>query len=324
MASSSSTFAVQPDSRFTGLIAAPLTALDALGNVALATIERQAEALVRDGVAGVFVCGTTGEGALLTPNERMSVASRWVQVAGNRLKVIVSVGSESASLSRDLAEHAQNIGAAAVGCHAPSYFIPATAGDLVRMLQVVASRCSLPLYYYHIPSFTHTRFGAAAVMAAAIPVIRNLAGVKYTHEDMMDFAACVELAGDRHDALFGRDEMFLCGLSFGATGAIGSTYNFAAPLYLDIYRHVCLGEYEEAKQLQLLSHRLIQTLLGFGGIIPAGKALMKLRGIDCGTVRAPFQSLTCDAIRSLEKKLAEMNLLEIVGIGSSTSTLGCI
>lgn len=324
MASSSSTFTVKPGSRFTGLIAAPFTAMDESGDVALDTIQQQAERLVHDGVKGVFVCGTTGEGALLSPGERMRVAQRWVDVAADRLKVIVSVGSESPALSRDLAEHAQKIGAAAIGCHAPSYFIPQTADDLVRMLQVVTSRSSLPFYYYHIPSFTHTRFGAAAVMEAAAPVMKNLAGVKYTHEDMMDFAACVELAGDRHEALFGRDEMFLCGLAFGATGAIGSTYNFAAPLYLDIYRHVCLGEDEEAGRLQLKSHQLIRTLLDFGGIIPAGKALMKLRGVDCGGVRAPFQALTSDAIRSLEKKLGEMNLLEIVGIGSSPPILDCV
>jgi N-acetylneuraminate lyase len=293
---------------FSGLIAAPFTAYDRDGNVALEKIPRQAEALAAGGVKGVFVCGTTGEGALLTPDERVQIARRWIDVAGQSLKVIVNVSADSPGLMRDLAEDAQRSKASAIGCSSPSYFIPKGADDLIRVLQVVTSKASaLPFYYYHIPSFTHTRFPASEVIVAASEM-ENFAGVKFTDENLMDFAACVELCGPRQEMLFGRDEMFMAGLAFGASGAVGSTYNFAAPLYLEIHRHMLRGEIDLARQLQRTSHKLIEALMAAGGVIPAGKALMAMLGIDCGSVRPPLVPITREAAKALGKTMAELGV----------------
>ncbi len=293
---------------FSGLIAAPFTAFDREGNVALDQVARQAEALAADGVKGVFVCGTTGEGALLTPDERVQLARRWIDVAGQFLKVIVNVSADSPGLMRDLAEDAQRSKASAIGCSSPSYFIPKGADDLIRVLRVVTAHASaLPLYYYHIPSFTHTRFPASEVIVAASRM-ENFAGVKFTDESLMDFAACVELCSSRYEMLFGRDEMFMAGLAFGASGAVGSTYNFAAPLYLDIYRHMLRGELDCARKLQRTSHKLIEALVDAGGVIPAGKMLMAMLGINCGSVRAPLAPITREAAKALGEAIAELGV----------------
>ena len=84
-----------------GLVAAPFTAFHTDGSLNLALIEKQAASLVANGVAGAFVCGTTGEGISLTVAERMQVAERWQQVAGPQLRVIVHVGHALAKIDAE-------------------------------------------------------------------------------------------------------------------------------------------------------------------------------------------------------------------------------
>src|SRR5690348_748143 len=118
-------------SRLTGLVAAPFTPMEADGTLNLRPIEQQAQLLVKGGVTGAFICGTTGEGLSLTSRERMQVAERWLAVAGDRLKVIVHVGHNNVEEGRALAAHAQKIGACAVAMIGPSFFRPESVTQLV-------------------------------------------------------------------------------------------------------------------------------------------------------------------------------------------------
>jgi N-acetylneuraminate lyase len=122
--------------------------------------------------------------------------------------------------------------------------------------------------------------------------IPNLAGIKFTHENLMDYAACVRFEEGRFDVLFGRDEMLLPGLAAGATGAIGSTYNYAAPIYHRIIEAFNRGDLKTAQAEQARANAMIAVLIRYGGMPPAGKAFMRAIGLDCGTVRLPLRPLT--------------------------------
>jgi len=286
--------------RFKGLVAAPFTPFKAGGAVDLAKIERLAASLAANRVAGAFVCGTTGEGVSMTTAERMRVAERWQASAGPKLRVIVHVGHTSLGDSRALAAHAQKIGAAAVGCMAPFCFKPSKAEDLAAFCaEVAAAAPELPFYYYHIPCVTGVTIPAFDFLRAAADRIPNLAGIKFTHENLMDFAACARWEGGRFDALFGRDEMLLAGLSAGAEGAIGSTYNYAAPVYHRIIAAYGRGDMAAAQDEQARANAMIAVLIRYGGLPPAGKAFMKAIGLDCGTVRLPLRSLTAEQEEAL-------------------------
>ena len=279
--------------RLKGLIAAPYTPFQKDGRLNLPMIEKLAEALVVNKVAGAFVCGTTGEGVSMSTAERMKVAERWQACAGPKLRVIVHVGHTSLGDCRALAAHAQKIGAAAVGCMAPFCFKPAKAEDLVAFCAEVAAAASdLPFYYYHIPCVTGVTIPAFDFLRAAADRIPNLAGIKFTHENLMDYSACVRWEGGRYDALFGRDEMLLPGLAVGAAGAIGSTYNYAAPVYHRIMKAFARGDLAVAQDEQARANAMIAVLIRFGGMPPAGKAFMRLIGLDCGPVRLPLCPLT--------------------------------
>lgn len=279
--------------RYRGLVAAPFTPFAKSGSVDLGKIERLAASLTANKVAGAFVCGTTGEGVSMTVAERMKVAERWQACAGPKLRVIVHVGHTSLGDCRALAAHAQKIGAAAVGCMAPFCFKPKKAEDLAAFLaEVAAAAPDLPFYYYHIPCVTGVTVPALDLLKAAADKIPNLAGVKFTDENLMDYAACVRFEGGRYDVLFGRDEILLAGLALGAQGAVGSTYNYAAPIYNRLIAAFKRGDLAAAQAAQDRANAMIGVLHRFGGSPAVGKAFMRLAGLSCGASRLPLRPLT--------------------------------
>lgn len=295
-----------------GLIAAPFTAFHQDGSLNLDFIEKQATALIANGVMGAFVCGTTGEGVSLTSAERMQVAERWQEVAGDKLRVIVHVGHTCLAESRALAAHAQKINAAGVSCFAPFFFKPANITDLVAFCaEVAAAAPALPYYYYHIPSMTGVSLSAAGFLRAASPLIPNLAGVKFTYENLMDYADCVSLEDGRFDAVFGRDEILVAGMSMGAKGAIGSTYNFAAPIYHRIIAAFNRGDLVTAQAEQARANAMIEILIRYGGLT-AGKATMRLIGLDCGPVRLPLSDLTVTQSEALRRDLEGVGFFDSI------------
>ena len=295
-----------------GLIAAPFTPLTSDGEVNLEPIEAYAALLARNGVAGVFLCGTTGEGVSLSTAERMDLARRWVDVASDGFRVIVHVGCAGLGEARALADHAQQIGAWGIGAMGPCFFRPKTVEDLAAYCGEIASAApDLPFYYYHMPSMTGVNLPMTDFLRAAGPKIPNLAGVKYTHGDLMDFALCRELDGGRFDILFGCDELLLCGLALGATGAIGSTYNYAAPLYRQIIDAFEAPDMPAARTLQRKSMRMVRSLFrASGDALASGKAAMKLSGMDCGPVRPPNRTLSSDKADALRAELDEIGFFD--------------
>jgi N-acetylneuraminate lyase len=294
----------------TGLIAAPPTAMRADGSLNLDAIERQARALAAGGVRGAFVCGTTGESMSLSTAERMRVAERWMQAAPTDFAVIVHAGHTSLADSRDLAAHAQRIGARAIAAMPPFFFRPDDVEGLVAVgAEVAAAAPGLPFYYYHIPAMTGVYLKMSDYLPAAAARIPTLAGMKFTYEDLMDYGRCVRLEDGRFNMLFGRDEILLSALVLGATGAVGTTYNLAAPLYLRVMDAFARGDLESARADQHRAAEFVAVLMRFG-VIPATKAAMKLTGVDCGPVRLPLRPIEGSQLDKLREALDAVGFSE--------------
>jgi len=292
-----------------GLIAAPFTPMRSDGTINLAIIERLAASLIADGVAGAFVCGTTGESMSLTVSERKAVAAEWVKAAGDKLQIIVHVGHTCLPDAQELARHAQEIGAHAIAAMAPFFFRPAQAEDLADFCRELAAAApELPFFYYHIPSMTGVQVPVPEFLQAAAD-IPTLAGVKFTSENLMEFSQCLRLYDGRFHMLFGRDEILLAGLSMGAPGAVGSTYNFAAPVYQRMWRAYAAGDMETARAEQAFAADVVKTFIPYGALA-AQKAMMKMIGLDCGPVRPPLRSLSPAQYSRLQDELEKMGFFE--------------
>lgn len=279
---------------FQGLIAAPFTPMHADGSLHLELIPRYHQFLKSNGVRGAFICGSTGEGVSLSVQEKRQVIDAWGAVAADDadFAVMPLVGGTSLTECRELARHAQNAGMDAISFTAPFYFRPADARALADCcIEIGAAVPDMPFYYYHIPVLTGVGTPMIDLLQAIHGRMPSFAGIKYTHEDFMDYLSCIHFEQGRYNMLWGRDENMLPALSLGAPGAVGSTYNYAAPLYLDLMSAHASGDLASAQHLQQQSIDMIRLLGKYGGIA-TGKAFMRLVGLDCGAFRLPVRNMS--------------------------------
>lgn len=278
----------------TGLIAAPFTPMDKEGKLNLSIIPEYYQFLKSNRVKGAFINGSTGEGVSMTANEKMQVMDAWAACTKDDKDFIVMalLGGTSITDCKELAIHAQKTGIDAISFTAPFYFKPPTVKELAACCIEIASVVpNLPFYYYHIPVLNGVNFSMFSLLKEIDGKIDNFCGIKYTHEDFMDFLSCLHFQNNKYDMLWGRDENMLPALAVGAKGAVGSTFNYAAPLYYKIIDAFQKGELATARNLQQQSIDMIMLLGKYGGIA-TGKAYMKLVGLDCGEFRLPVKNMS--------------------------------
>ncbi|NBV25437.1 MAG: N-acetylneuraminate lyase [Proteobacteria bacterium] len=297
----------------TGLVAATHSPFHADGSLNLAIVEKQAAHLTANRVQFAFVCGSTGESHSLTVEERRALAARWMEVTrGSALKVIVHVGTNCLTDARALAAHAQSVGAAAVSALAPSYFKPRSVPSLVDCCAEIAGGCpDLPFFYYDIPALTGFTLPMPDFLTQARDRIPNLAGIKFTNADLMMFQQTLRFDGGAFSVPWGCDEYLLAALALGATGAVGSSYNFAAPVYHRVIAAFERGDLKAARDAQFQSVQLI-ALLASRGYMGAAKATMKMLGVDVGPARLPNTNLTAEQQATLQKDLEQLGFFDWV------------
>ena len=292
-----------------GLIDAPFTPLDKQGNVNLDPIPEYAALLARNGLKGVFINGSSGEGYLLTEDERKQLAEAWVKAAPEGFKVIVHVGSTCVRSSRELARHAERIGAWGIGAMATPFPRIGRVEELVACCgEIAAGAPSLPFYYYHIPAFNNAYLSMLDFLKAADGRIPNLAGIKYTFESLYEYNRCRRYRNGKFDMLHGQDETILpCLAMGGAQGGIGGTTNYNGRVLTGIIDAWNRGDLEQARELQEYAQDVIDVICRYRGNIVGGKRIMKLIGLDLGPNRTPFQNMTDEEEAKMRQELEELD-----------------
>jgi N-acetylneuraminate lyase len=294
-----------------GLVAATHTPFHADGRLNLAIVEKQAAHFLGVGVNTVFIGGSTGESHSLTVEERLALAQRWSEVIhGSSLRLVVHVGSNCLADAKALAAQAQSLKADAISALAPSYFKPKSLDVLVACCAEIAGAApALPFYFYDIPSMTGVQFSMPEFLAVAPARIPNLAGIKFTNADLAAYQSCLHAEGGRFDIPWGTDEYLLAALALGAAGAVGSSYNFAAPIYQRVLAAFSKGDLAGARVEQYRSVRVIELLASFG-YMAAAKMVMGFLGIDVGPARLPHANLSPAQRAHLKGRLDEMGFFE--------------
>jgi N-acetylneuraminate lyase len=295
------------------LIAAPFTPFYADGSLNVDLIPAYYAFLKRNGNAGAFICGSTGEGPSLTMAEKISLTDAWAAAAkgDNEFRVIVFVGGNCLAECKQLAAHAANAGLFGFSMTAPSYFKPADLETLAACcIEVASAAPDLPFYYYHIPVLTGVRFPMAKLLKMLDGKIPNLAGIKYTDDDISEYTSCVNYANKKYEVMWGRDESLLGALAVGGRAGIGSTYNYAMPLYQKLISAFKNGDMETAAACQQQSIDMIALLGKYGGMA-TGKEFMRAVGIDCGGFRLPFRDMPKDLNAAFQEDLALIRFDEL-------------
>ena len=295
--------------KIVGLIDAPFTPFKQNGDVNLEPIPAYAQMLAKNGLKGVFINGSSGEGYMLTSEERMQIAEAWMAAAPKDFKVIVHVGSCCVRESRRLAEHAQKIGAWGIGAMAPPFPKVGRIEELAKYIEEIACGApDLPFYYYHIPAFNGAFLPMVELLKAVDGRVPNFAGIKYTFESIYEYNQCRLYADGKFDMLHGQDETILPSLAMGgARGGIGGTTNYNGRCLVGIIEAWKQGDLEKARELQNYAQAVINVIVHFRGNIVGGKRIMKLMGLDLGPNRTPFQNVTDEEEKRLKAELDEID-----------------
>lgn len=291
---------------FEGVIPAIITPFDSNGDVDFHALSDVVRFQINGGVHGFFVCGTVGEGALMSIEQRRTVAEAIVREVKGKVPVIVHVGTTNTSESTELARHAEKIGAKAVGAINPFFFKPDVEG-LIMHYQSIANAVSIPVFVYNIPQMTG--FNITPEIFRRLCNIEGVAGIKDSSGNLSQLQELIETAPKPITVINGADDIFLAALIVGASAEISGIANVAPELMVELYEAYRENDYKRALDLQRKVNALRRILYLMGpSNIASIKAALELRGVKAGLPRKPLRPMKSEETAKLHDKLNALGL----------------
>lgn len=290
--------------KFKGLFSALLTPFNEDGSINFDSLEKLVEFNLQNGIDGFYVGGSTGEGLLLSPEERMQVFECVKKANKGRATLIAHVGTICTLDAIKMAKKAEELEYDAISAVAP-YYYGFTLDAVLGYYNDIVNSTSLPMIIYNFPN--SGGFSLTKDIANKLFENEKFIGIKHTSGDMFTLNQFKTL--DREIVVYnGFDETLLAGLSMGADGAIGSTYNFMGKKFKKIMNCFNSGEIETAKALQNEANEIICEMIKYG-VFQSEKAILTEMGIDMGQCRPPFLPIS-DECRASMKKIAHKIMSE--------------
>lgn len=290
--------------QFKGLFSALLTPFDASGSFNPDAMEKLIELNIANGVDGFYVGGSTGEGMLLTNEERKEVFRSVAEINRGRVTLIAHVGTISTDAAIDMAKSAEALGYDAISAVAPFYYTFSYEAIMGYYRDIVSS-VKVPMIIYNFPN--SGGFAFTKEIANELFKDERFIGIKHTSGDMFALQQFKHM--DREILVYnGFDETLLAGLAMGADGAIGSTYNFMAKKFKKIMADFQAGRLAEAQKGQNEADAIICEMIKYG-VFQSEKAILAEMGVPMGECRKPFLPIS-DECRVSMKKIAAQLLAE--------------
>ena len=288
--------------KLTGILPAILTPFTRGGaKVDYAKACAFADVLARRGVQGLFVCGSTGEGLLLSLDERKQLVEELIDAVGKRLKIVVQTGCLDTLGTIALTRHALEAGAYAAASYTPALYAYDDRALSAHFKNVAKAVPNLPLLLYNIPRLTGNALSPALIAELATQV-DSIVGMKDSSGEMTQLTRVIGSAPKGFTVINGADEMSYQAYLSGASGSVAMTANVVPELFLSIYTGVQKGNLKKAAADQLALARAMDAL-GHGALLSAYKEAVRLQGYDVGYVRPPQRELTRQEKRALAKRL---------------------
>ena len=284
--------------KFEGVMPALVTPLNEDETLNREALQKLIESLLAEGACGFYIGGATGEGIALRREVREELAECAVKTAAHRVPCIVHVASVDFDEAKALARHAEMIGADAVSAIPPIYF-KYEKDDIYTYYKALASASHLPMMVYNTPAAGYVLDGA---FAARLFEIDNVTAVKWTSPRYDEMMRCLSLTHGEMNVINGPDESLLMGLSAGAHGGIGTTYNLMLPTVKEIYESFRKGEMEKARAAQYRLTSFISVLQKFRFTIPTTKAALEMRGFAVGSAAFPQHRFTKEEKKTIYRE----------------------
>lgn len=285
--------------RLRGVIAALPTPMDPAGLVDAPALARLGDWLITNGVDGLFVCGTTGEGALLADDERVAVTRAAADAAGGRVPVIAHVGGPSTVAVLGLAQRCRDAGADALAAVAP-YYYPCGDADVAAHFAALATAVpDRPVLLYNIPQLTVNAITPAVVRE--LSEIPNIVGMKDSSGDLYRMFQIAAAARPGFRFIVGSDLLALQAAGLGWSGLVSGPASAVPEPYVDLWQAAIEGDWEKLMKAYRQITRVVMAMRN--GDIARIKAVLALHGLAGPYVRAPLRTLSKDDREELKTEL---------------------
>lgn len=294
---------MSPTQTFQGIFPPMITPLNADFSLDVASTEKLIEHLIEGGVHGIFIIGTTGESASISPDVKSDLIRLTCKKVNGRVPVLVGITESSFVQSLDLAAIAHESGASALVAATP-FYINIDQDEVVNYFQKLADAVKLPLFLYDMPSHTKVKIEiASAVTLSAHP---NIIGLKDSTGDKANFAALCEAFKDQPEfkLFIGPEEILAETLEMGGHGGVSGGANMFPKLYVSLYEAFQKNETEKVKSLQdtiqFLSGNIYQNGTYKSSYLKGLKGSLSFEGLCNGVLALPLYSYSesdLDALR---------------------------
>ncbi len=269
-----------------GIFIAFYACFDKENNISKETTKKLARFYADKGVKGLYVGGSSGEGFLLTVDERKQMLEAVMEEVGQELKIIVHVGAAATRDSIELSKHAEKVGAYALSA-VPSVYYGLPERSIELHWKNIMDSADLPFIIYNIPQTTG--YSLSNNLLKKMLTYPKVVGIKNSSMSTFDIQRFKAIGGEDLLVFNGPDEQYISGRIMGADSGIGGTYGVMPELFLKAEKYFSSGNIKKAQELQFVINDIIVDLLSFPSLYGAAKEIVKMRGIDIGTTRLPLE-----------------------------------
>ena len=267
--------------------------------------KRLLEEQVKNNVDAIIVCGTTGESATMTEQERKDTIKCAIDTVAGRVKAIAGTGANNTKAAVEMSKYAEEVGADGLLVVTP-YYNKTTQAGLIAHYRVIAEAVKLPIIMYSVPSRTGVNINPETCLE--LSKIENIVAIKEASGNISQVAKIAALCGDNLDIYSGNDDQIIPILSLGGKGVISVLSNVMPKYTHDMTDKYFNGEVEEAAKMQLRVIDLIDALFAEVNPIPVKYAL-NLMGYDFGKPRLPLIELSEKNQEKMKEVMKKHNLI---------------
>lgn len=276
-------------------------------SVNLNEFKKLIEFQISSGVNALIVCGTTGEAATMTMQEKIDTIKCAIETSkqcsskfsSDKVPVIVGTGSNNTKQAVEMSKLAESLGADGLLIVTP-YYNKTTQQGLIAHYKTIAKEVSLPIILYNVPSRTGVNMMPKTCFE--LSKIENIVAIKEASGDMSQVAEIANLCGDNLHIYSGNDDQILPVLSLGGLGVISVLSNVKPKLTCDIINSFFSKNIKKSIELQINTIPLIKALFSEVNPVPV-KAALNIIGFDFGLPRLPLVELLPSNLDILKKEL---------------------
>lgn len=273
---------------FKGSGVALITPMHEDGNVNFEVLEEIIEFQIKNKTDAIIVCGTTGESAMLSDEEKAAVIKFTVEKVAGSIPVIAGTGSNNTEHALEMSKKAAELGVDALLIVTP-YYNKTSQKGLIEHYTYIANRVELPIILYNVPSRTGVNILPETYLE--LSKISNIVATKEANGDLSAIAKTISLCRDNLAVYSGNDDQILPILSLGGLGVISVFANICPLKCHEINHKYFNSEHDYAMRLFLDSIELMNSLFCDVNPIPVKEAMNQI-GFNCGKCRLPLVELS--------------------------------